>query len=448
MDLKDYINSEKVLSLNDIDETSYFVDEKFEPNEITPDSLCLVHSTAFFPFNNTILSSMDGNKLTIDKKAYSMRPTVHFVLNGVVTDHYAGSWSENPYTIIEPLNKHLNEIKCIHSVDTWTANSVKLSDKAIILVDIRAKDYLKDSTLYKSNVIYYDGNRNVIVNFVLTQLGYKPQSIGEKTWAIDSYGNDNFSSFRAYFEEKYPHFILTLHYGTSYYFCEKNLTHRDRFLYNVNYLLETKTHEESLVQSKNGLILDYNQALMLIKRSFILAMSYYEKEKYNIKYNELNGDITEFDISFLKNIDLSQIINVNKDDVVNELVNIGIIYDENKNTFRLVPANILFKYYELRYMINDLASQIKVYEDQIKSLEFYKTKSISERNKAGYTKTDEEINYEIKRIINLIEDRKKIIEQKNRIYVKIHKKLFMLGNKVYDEFIKLLTISKKEKHMG
>ena len=49
----------------------------------------------------------------------------------------------------------------------------------------------------------------------------------------------------------------------------------------------------------------------------------------------------------------------------------------------------------------------------------------------------------IKRLLNLIKDRKKIIEENRIIYEELYKELFVLANSVYDN-IKLLISSKEE----
>lgn len=76
---------------------------EFSLQQMTPDSVALVHMTNFFPKNGEILSTNLATK-AIDGIGAS-RTTIHFSLNKPVVEHMAGlGWNTMDYAIILPFN--------------------------------------------------------------------------------------------------------------------------------------------------------------------------------------------------------------------------------------------------------------------------------------------------------------------------------------------------------
>ena len=183
------VNNNGVLQVN----KNYKSEIKLKDMEDT-DQLALVHSTAFFPKEHTILSGYDGNKIdrenTITETIeltykgvtksfpnYSTRRTVHYILNDTVDSHGFGNWDNCPFVIIEPFKIHEKEIQSsINPGDTWTQNSTKLSNKAIILVPNKLYKELTDENIKNYNIITYDQDEHFTkkeaTRIVLKSLGY------------------------------------------------------------------------------------------------------------------------------------------------------------------------------------------------------------------------------------------------------------------------------------
>ncbi len=238
VNLDEYINTGLVLPENkDIKINKLFDKDTFSIND-----LCLVHTTDYFPFNHTISNSYDKKviKETSSGKWYDLRKTVHFCLNGLVSDHNNGTFSGRRFAILEPIKNHMNEIYALRPEDTWTTSSVKLSDEAIILVDERVKNDLKSVDLLGYNIIYFSGNMEYAVNSVLTALNYKPQSIGMYSYNESDrieelengkkiYGNNSYF-LKEFFKENYNNISTEQHAGSVYQNVERNFRQRDQIL--------------------------------------------------------------------------------------------------------------------------------------------------------------------------------------------------------------------------
>lgn len=105
--------------------------------QIDPESLVLVHRTAYYPKGGKILSTADATR-NIDGVA-EYRPTVHFALNKSVTEHAVGnSWNTMEYSIILPFKETVSSMpssKVIGGIqdDFFLMNSVTLPKGSVIL---------------------------------------------------------------------------------------------------------------------------------------------------------------------------------------------------------------------------------------------------------------------------------------------------------------------------
>lgn len=188
-----------------------------------PNNYCLVHCTDFLPKERKILTNSDGKKVlsevvTIDGVSkevefYSHRLTAHFTINHRVLNTGAGegNWDDKKYMIIEPISTHTNQIDSWSINDCWTIGSLKLSDKAIIMVPKKDLDSVPKEILNEYNVVLYEGNPDVCLDNTLVMLGY---TLPTKTEANDA-----------------------SHKHTNLYKLEENLDSRDKY---VNYFSHKK----------------------------------------------------------------------------------------------------------------------------------------------------------------------------------------------------------------
>ena len=148
------------------------------------DKYCLVHCTNFLPKERKILTNYDGKKVlsevvTVDGVSkevefYSHRLTAHFTINHRVLNTGAGegNWDDKKYMIIEPLETHTNQIDNWSINDCYTIGSLKLSDRAIIMVPIKDLGSIPKEILDEYNVVLYNGNPDVCLDNTLVMLGY------------------------------------------------------------------------------------------------------------------------------------------------------------------------------------------------------------------------------------------------------------------------------------
>lgn len=109
------------------------------------------------------------------------RSSVHFCLNGVVSNHSKGTF-DGKFVIIEPFVAHENDsnILAVRPEDTYFEEQIILSDKATILVEENARESLSViPNIEDYNIVFYKGNRDLAVNKVLVQMGIVPEKVEE-----------------------------------------------------------------------------------------------------------------------------------------------------------------------------------------------------------------------------------------------------------------------------
>jgi len=163
----------------------------YETTNIDKDKEVIVHCTNFFPKDGIILCNYDGNKTGSAKVKYdgvakeveslNHRHTTHFVRNGVVesTGDGYGNWKQPKYIIIDLLNSHFNQFISLTANDSYTNGSVKLSDKAIILVRSDCYDEIPVEQYSPFTVMKYEGDYVKCVKNVFNILGIKERYIDE-----------------------------------------------------------------------------------------------------------------------------------------------------------------------------------------------------------------------------------------------------------------------------
>ena len=159
------------------------------------ESIVLVHKTDYIPHGSKIRSNREAKAIagTIDAKfndgcdykidVPSKRRTVHFSMNGEVRSHSYGNWDNKKYAIIIPFNDIPKEnIASANPEDTWTKDSVRLTDNTWILCPKGEKKQVQEENP-NINIIEYEGEcvRDYANSFV-TNLGYRYEDVGVHSW--------------------------------------------------------------------------------------------------------------------------------------------------------------------------------------------------------------------------------------------------------------------------
>lgn len=121
----------------------------------------------------------DMNDFLKELKKYDIyyetyRRTIHFTINGVVSNSLYGQFNY-PYAIIEPLKYHINEesLLGLRVEDTYFTDDIKLSNEAIILIPEEEAIKLEEEYGFTNlNIKTYKGNIEDAIKKELTELGY------------------------------------------------------------------------------------------------------------------------------------------------------------------------------------------------------------------------------------------------------------------------------------
>lgn len=314
-----------------------FVDLNFNPKTFSLDDIVMVHATDYFPENHIIKTSRSANAIyEKDKKeikivgeskignTYSHRNTIHFALNGKVSNHGWNSWDNVKFIIIEPMKYHMDTIHCVRPEDTWVKGEMKLSNESIILVREDVYDKLNKETLKDYNIIKFRGNDTIVVEKVLLMLGYKPKTIGMYNWN-NFFDNDGDTKLLFdYIKKYYPDIIFHTHAATEEKEIEKNLNVRDTVISAIRDLV---------VDTKNGLNITF--------REFNILYEYFKRENRNDTFSFLENFIYRYGIRVKNNqfylLDDDSILDSYKNGFDSEIVN----EVENAITFHKVFKPLL-----------------------------------------------------------------------------------------------------------
>lgn len=120
------------------------------------------------------------------------RSTKHFALNGLVSSHVYGNFSNRSYIFLDPFSEHKNdEMLNFNPVDTYYKVSRErpfiLSDKAILMIPIsRYKEIVSNPEMRKQlskykDVTVFNGDEKTAVEMKLNELGIFSVEIGAQT---------------------------------------------------------------------------------------------------------------------------------------------------------------------------------------------------------------------------------------------------------------------------
>ena len=139
-------------------------------------------------YNINVYDAVEGEKLRALVKKYSplstqYRSTIHFALNGLVSNHSMGTFDNNNFIIIDRLNQHLgiDDFRSIRMEDTFVYREFYISDSAIILINVAKYQKLLEEypwlDTYK-NIVLFRGDEKKDTQIVLTQMGIVSENIG------------------------------------------------------------------------------------------------------------------------------------------------------------------------------------------------------------------------------------------------------------------------------
>ena len=171
--------------------------------EYTIDDCCLVRTTDALPVNGFVETPENGYVLVraypfglsfdflgllrennLNPELFKLiqrnrRDTVHFCINGLVSDHMNGIFSGRPFIIIEPLKYHIDspDLKALRAADTYFKGNVELSNEAVILIRSDVYEQIKDDPNYSEElgryrIFTYTGEEREATHQVLNKLGY------------------------------------------------------------------------------------------------------------------------------------------------------------------------------------------------------------------------------------------------------------------------------------
>lgn len=285
----------------------------FDKKSFSIKDLALVHATNYAPKDGIIKSSSDGKKKD-NEGNYLHRNTVHFALNGKVSDHVMGSWQDVKYVIIEPASNQIKNISTMRPSDTYAFGSINLSKDAIVLVNEKLFNKEDEQDLKGLNVIKYSGDSKVAVDKVLLALGYLPQEILKYSWENE---NNNVTQDE-YQKKNYPNINNDIHYYSDAMKSEEILRHRDSV---INKLRGQE------IYTNDGITITGEEVQKLF-------------EKYKKLQESENND------------------GLNKNSITDFVLKFGIRFDIKTNNFYLLSDN---KYIErLKYNFNDKVNDVDI----------------------------------------------------------------------------------------
>lgn len=111
------------------------------------------------------------------------RSTVHFSVNGLVSSHAKGNFSNRNFIIIDPFTHHLknNDIRSFRMEDTFMYGDVSLSSDTVIMIQEEKYNdlVLQFPQLEQFNIVLYKGDETKAVEMYLTSIGIISEKITE-----------------------------------------------------------------------------------------------------------------------------------------------------------------------------------------------------------------------------------------------------------------------------
>lgn len=176
-----------------------FLSRRFSIEEIEEEFGENWYETIFGENDKEIQKTKIAKENKITKKYETLSPmyrsTKHFTLNGLVSSHMYGDFSDRPYIFIDPLEKHINDegILSVNEADTYfkatREKPFKLSEKAKLMMPLTEYLKIKDDPekikkIHDYELTLFSGDEKIAVDMKLAQMGYMPEDIG--SWGYEA----------------------------------------------------------------------------------------------------------------------------------------------------------------------------------------------------------------------------------------------------------------------
>lgn len=187
-------------------------------NPLNVKQLIAVHATKYFP-NNGIIKT-PGNFVSeyeVDGKKHKWilpRETIHFALNGLVTEHTQGAkWESMPFAIMIPLDRIIKKCSALLAADTFVIGDLKIPKGSEIMLNERYDEKRFQKLKNKSGnakIVFLKEDENLRegINRRIKERGYTPIKGGFHSWnypelvsekeikeIIESFGFKDFNAF-------------------------------------------------------------------------------------------------------------------------------------------------------------------------------------------------------------------------------------------------------------
>lgn len=313
----------------------------------------LVHCTNYFPNDGVIKTLYDGKKefthpikVNGEEKEVDYRyhrHTAHFVSNGVVGNTGDGNiWENMKYIVFEPASFHKDQIVNDSFSDMFTNGSVKLSDKAILMVEKDAYDKLTEEQKQNYNIILYTGNfRQAVQNLLV--LG------NQKLALTDAQDHSHAVSINAQMEVNLNRRDMCLNYVNKYVFdgaSRMNIT-LEQLIEVINLFKENYTGHIKKCFTYNDKIVE-DPLLTFIYGSGIVAngdgtFSVLSEEEVKKRYIHDNSPVSTMEVN---DVDFQEAIGI-KDTYEKTLI---------QNEIKQNEYNQMMEELDEAYELNDLLS--------------------------------------------------------------------------------------------
>ena len=176
------------------------------------DDLILVHKTNTLPKEGTLYSPRDGHakshdKFVLNDKEYNYEylvgnNTLHFCLNGPVTNHSYGSWADRRYGILIPAyNVERHNLIRFEPEDTYFQNKLKLPKGSMIICPSSERENASKQNP-DVDIITYDESITLseAIECAIYYKGYKVKEITNNNW-FEIMGEDDVNNLSKIKEE-------------------------------------------------------------------------------------------------------------------------------------------------------------------------------------------------------------------------------------------------------
>lgn len=222
------------------------------------------------------------------------RSTVHFTLNGLVSNHSKGSFDDRNFIVIDKLSNHLgiDDFRSIRMEDTFIKGNVPVSQDAIILINNEKYEKLlaKYPFLNTYNVVLFRGNEKLATEMLISSLNIVPEKI-ETHSAEYSRRTELYQKYFEEVKEKYGIEQMKHFYSPEYAEDDqKNLILwqiYDVKFYNelFDYFEINNEDKEKMISFLTSQVIDRDEQKEMLKK-FIMGIGLEDYQKFVLSYND------------------------------------------------------------------------------------------------------------------------------------------------------------------